>query len=94
MLCFSNVSRTFNDDSLLFDEDFLFEEVGEKSILKADDLPKSKTGKVYNFNDQLNTKSIKNKSGFNKPTEQWINRCNGDKDSCSSCIDVEQISKL
>lgn len=64
------------------------------STLKGDDLPKSKTEKIYNINGQRNIKSIKNKSGFNKPTEQWINRCNGDKDSYSSLNNIEQISKL
>lgn len=82
------MSKSFDDESLLFDEDFLFQDIEEICTVKTEDLPNSKT------KDVLNTKSIKNRPGFNKPTEQWINRCNGDKDSYPSFIDVHQISKL
>lgn len=73
---------------MLFDEDFLFQDAEGKSTYKTDYLPNS------DVNGPLTTKSLKNRSTVNKPTKQWINRCNGDKDSYSNLIDVEQISKL
>lgn len=94
MLCFSNTSTSLDDDFFLFDGNLLFNEVEDMSILKTEDLAKLTTEKIPINNYQLDAESIKNKVGHNKPTKQWIHRCNGDKDTCLSLIDVEQISKL